>query len=78
MSRKNEKRVIAISGRIVSDQKVSPVVESNGKNVAIIKPSQTLEDFGDQTIRTTKLISLMADIRQLSSILLKNTNGESE
>lgn len=45
MSRKNEKRVIAISGCIVSDQKVSPIVESNGKNVAIIKPSQTLEDF---------------------------------
>ncbi len=43
--KKNDSIVMKISGCIVSDEKISNIVESNGKNVAIIKPSQTLEDF---------------------------------
>jgi hypothetical protein len=42
---KNEKIVMRISGCILFDEKMSAIVESNAGNVAIIKPTQTLEDF---------------------------------
>jgi hypothetical protein len=43
--KKNNNIVMKISGCIVSDEKISNIVESKAKNVAIIKPTQTLEDF---------------------------------
>lgn len=42
---KNNESVQTMSGCIISDEKVAKIVELNAANVAIIKPSQTIEDF---------------------------------
>ncbi len=41
----NDSIVMTISGCLVADEKISDVVESNAKNVAIIEPTESIEDF---------------------------------
>ncbi len=41
----NENLVMEISGCLATDKKMSEIVESNSKNVAIIKPTEMIEAF---------------------------------
>ena len=43
--RQKDEMVRAMSGCEMFDEKISKIVESNDKNVAIIKPGETIEDF---------------------------------
>jgi len=43
--KKNVSLVMTISGCLVTDEKISDIIEKNAKNVAIIEPTQTIEDF---------------------------------
>lgn len=42
---KSSESVQTMSGCMISDEKVAKIVELNAANVAIIKPSQTIEEF---------------------------------
>lgn len=53
--RNNENVVMEISGCIVFDKTMSEIVESNSKNVAIIKPTEKIEDFWKSNTGNYKL-----------------------